>query len=59
MISIQITNHAGDTASYAYDFDDEKVIKLLWKNIDMLFDWFSDNFLKANPDKVHLLINND
>ena len=27
------------------------------KKIDRLFDWFSDNFLKANPDKCHLLIN--
>ena len=24
-----------------------------------LFDWFSDNFSKANPDKCHLLINTD
>ena len=29
------------------------------KNIDKLFYWFSDNFLKANPDKCHLLINTD
>ena len=28
-----------------------------WKNIGKLFDWFSDNFLKAHPDKCHLLIN--
>ena len=27
------------------------------KNIDKLFHWFSNNFLKANPDKCHLLIN--
>ena len=32
---------------------------LLQKNIDKLFDWFSDNFLKANPGKCHLLINTD
>ena len=44
---------------YAYDFENEKVIKLLEKNIKKLFDWFSDNFLKANPDKCHLLINTD
>ena len=26
----------------------KELIKLLEKNIDKLFDWFSDNFLKAN-----------
>ena len=29
------------------------------KNIDKLFDWFSDNFLRADPDKCHLLIVTD
>ena len=29
------------------------------KNIDKLFHWFTDNFLKANPDKCHLPINTD
>ena len=28
-------------------------------NTDKIFDWFSDNFLKANPDKCHLPINPD
>ena len=34
-------------------------IKLLEKIIQKLFDWFSDNSFKANPDKCHLLINTD
>ena len=34
-------------------------IKLLEENIDKLFDWFWDNFLKANPDTRHLLTNID
>ena len=29
------------------------------KNINTLFDWFSDNFFKTNPDKCHLLISTD
>ena len=37
----------------------KKVIKLVEENIDRLFDWFSDNFLKANSDKCHMLINTD
>ena len=32
------------------------LIKSLEKNIDKLFAWFSDNFLKSNIDKYHLLI---
>ena len=40
----------------AYDLENEKRIKLLEKNIDEPFGWFSENFLKGNPDKCHLLI---
>ena len=31
----------------------------LKKNIDKLFDCFSDNFLKDNRDKYHVFINTD
>ena len=34
-------------------------MKLLKKNAEKHFDWFSLNFLKANPDKCHLLTNID
>ena len=33
--------------------------KLFEKNIDEPLDWFSDNFLKSNPDKCHRLISTD
>ena len=55
-IDIDRASYAVDTTPYTYDLKSEKVIKLLEKNIDILFDWFSDNFLKANPNKCHLLI---
>ena len=58
-IDIDLANYADYTTPYAYDLELDKVIKSLEKNIDKLFDWFSDNFLKANPDKCHLLINAD
>ena len=58
-INTDLANYADDTTPYAYDLEHDKVIKSLEKNIDKLFDWFSDNFLKANPDKCHLLINTD
>ena len=58
-IDIDLANYADDTTQYAYDLELDKVIKALEKNIDKLFDWFSDNFLKANSDKCHLLMNTD
>ena len=58
-IDIDLANYADDTTPYAYDLELDKVIESLEKNIDKLFHWFSDNFLKANPDKCHLLINTD
>ena len=58
-IDIDIANYADDTAPYAYDVELDKVVESLEKNIDKLFHWFLDNFLKANSDKCHLLVNND
>ena len=58
-IDIDLANYVDDTTLYAYGFELDKVIESLEKNIDKLFHWFSDNFLKANPDKCHLLINTD
>ena len=51
-IDIDLANYADDATPYANDLEREN-------NIDKLFDWFSDNFLKANLDKCHLLINTD
>ena len=51
-IDIDLANYADDTTPYAYDLENEKVIKLFEKNIIKLFDLFLDNFLKANPDSV-------
>ena len=30
---------------------------MLEENADKVFDWFSNNYLKANPGKCHLLVN--
>ena len=56
---IAFANYVDDRTPYAYDLEHDKVIKSLEKNIDKVFDWFLDNFLKANADKCHLLINTD
>ena len=39
------------TTPYAYDLENQEIIKLLEKNLDKIFDWFSDKFLKTNRDK--------
>ena len=43
-IDIDLANYADGIIPYAYDLENEKKINLIEKNIDKLFDWFSDNF---------------
>ena len=43
-IDLGLANYANDTNQYAYDLENEKVIELLEKNVNKLFDCFSDNF---------------
>ena len=57
IIEIDIANYADDTTPYDLDSKLENIVKLLEENADKLFDWFSNNYLKANPDKCHLLVN--
>ena len=57
IIEIDIANYADDTTLYALDSKLENIVKLLEENADKLFDWFSNNYLKVNPDKCHLLVN--
>ena len=56
-VNIDLASYADDTTPYACDLERDEVIKSLEKNIDKLFSWFSDNFLKANPDMCQQLIN--
>ena len=57
IIEINIANYADDTTPYALDSKLENIVKLPEENADKLFDWFSNNYLKENPDKCHLLVN--
>ena len=47
IIKIDIANYADDTTSYALDSKLENIVKLLQES----------DYLKANPDKCHLLVN--
>ena len=57
IIEIDIANYADDTTPYALNLKLENIVKLLEENADNLFDWFSNNYLKENPDKCLVLVN--
>ena len=56
-MEIDIANYADGTTPYALDLKLENIVELLEENADKLFEWFSNNYLKGNPDKCHLLVN--
>ena len=57
IIQIDIANYEDDTTPYVLDLKLENIVKLLGENADKLFGWFSNKYLKANPDKCYLLVN--
>ena len=51
-----IASYADDKTLYSAQKNREKVINTIETSSQVLFDWFSDNFMKANSDKSHLLM---
>ena len=51
-----VVNYADDNTPYAMRSTTEEVILQLEKCTNSLLQWISQNFLKANPDKSHLLL---
>ena len=51
-----IANYADDNSPYACNTDYISVITQLEKDSKTLLEWVSNNALKANPDKFHLLL---
>ena len=49
-------SYADDNTPYTTDESAEKVIDKLETEAKSLFNWFSDNQMKTDPDKYHLLI---
>ena len=56
---IGIANYAGDNTPHATDKHLETVLKDLEQGSDTLLKWFTDNLLKANPEKYHLISTNE
>ena len=50
-------NYADDNTPYAVEKDIDSVISTLKTDSQFLFKWLSNNALKANPKKSHLLLN--
>ena len=55
MENIDIASYANDNTPYTIENSIEEVIQKLENAAKTLFQWFSDNQIKANPDKCHLL----
>ena len=53
-----IASYADDNTPYALEHDTESVIDSLESVSKKLLCWFSQNSMKANPDKFHLLLSN-
>ena len=55
MENIDIAIYADDNTPYTTGNSIEEVIQKLENAAKTLFQWFSDNQMKANPDKCHFL----
>ena len=54
-----IASFADDTTPYAMGNSVDEIRNLLENTSKKLFKWFSDNQMKANPDKCHFLMSSD
>ena len=59
MENIDIASYADDNTPYTTGNSIEEVIRKLENAAKTLFQWFSDNQTKANPDKCHFLCNSN
>ena len=52
---LEYASFADDTTPYSCLPEMIPILEKLEKGIQSMFDWFSENFLKANADKCHLI----
>ena len=52
-----MANYANDCSLYEFSRNIEDVIQKLENDSCILMDWYKINYLKPNPDKWHLLLN--
>ena len=56
MNDTEVCNYADDTPLYVGDKNLRAVLSKLKNDALLLSEWFSDNFMKLNEEKSHLLI---
>ena len=56
MDGVNITNYADDNTPYTSHTDVTVALKILEPNRNNIFKWFTENCLKANTDKSHLVV---
>ena len=56
---VDIMSHADDNAPYVCSENIDVTLEKLEEVGKLLFEWFSNNFLKANADKCHLILSTD
>ena len=54
--NVDICNSADDTTIYTYDKNLKDITQRLEHDCSVALEWFSDNFMKSNADKCHLLV---
>ena len=59
MENINIASYADDNTPYTTGNLIEEVIQKLENTAKTFFQWFSDNRMKANPNKCHFLCNSN
>ena len=59
IIEFDIASYADDNTPYNFDFSLENVISNLEKSTISLLSWFTENHMKANADKCHLLVSSN
>ena len=52
----KITNYADDNTPYRCDYDITSTINCLENETNILMKWFTDNCMKANAEKCHLIV---
>ena len=56
MNNIELASYSDDNTPYAVGNNIQKLILKLQSVSKTLFQWFSDNQMKANSDKFHLFV---
>ena len=59
MKDTKITNYADDNTPYKCGTDINNILGPLENEGNILIKWFSNNYMKANADKCHLLVTNN